>query len=63
MPDEDQRFLPIIGYGENLIEPVKPANGYGETSFPRTYSEARQRAKEQILNLRKKLITSLQKNG
>ncbi|MGG1641249.1 S8 family peptidase [Paenibacillus sp. NRS-1782] len=55
MPDEDQRFLPIIGYGENLIEPVKPANGYGETSFPRTYSEARQRAKEQILNLRKNI--------
>ncbi|OMF31944.1 S8 family peptidase [Paenibacillus peoriae] len=52
MPDKNQRFLPILGHGEKLIEPVKPAFGGGEVVFPRTYAEARDRVKRQVSDLR-----------
>ncbi|MGO0062633.1 S8 family peptidase [Brevibacillus fluminis] len=55
MSDEQQRFLPILGYGENLIEPVRPGSGGGEVNYPRTYAEARERVKQQVTNLRRSI--------
>ncbi|MFB5267668.1 S8 family peptidase [Paenibacillus enshidis] len=52
MSGDNQRFLPILGYGENLIEPVRPGSGGGEVNYPRTFAEARQRVKQQVSNLR-----------
>ncbi|MDF9841946.1 MULTISPECIES: S8 family peptidase [unclassified Paenibacillus] len=51
MPDDNQRLLPILGYGENLIEPVRPGSGGGEVTYPRSYSEARNRVKKQVSTL------------
>lgn len=52
MADDKQRYLPILGHGENLIEPVKPGTGFGSVSYPRTYEEARTRIKQQVMTLR-----------
>jgi hypothetical protein len=52
MADDKQRYLPILGHGENLIEPVKPTSGFGNISYPRTYEEARTRIKQQVRTLR-----------
>ncbi|WP_083932172.1 S8 family peptidase [Cohnella laeviribosi] len=53
----DQRYLPILGYGEKMIEPVTPRSGFGDPTFPRTYAEARDRVKKQISDLRRVVDT------
>jgi hypothetical protein len=52
MDKNEPKYLPIIGYGENLIEPSKKKFGSGPTSYPRTYSEARTKVKEDLKKLR-----------
>ncbi len=54
---DDQRLLPILGYGENMIEPVRPGRGAGDPVFPRTYAEARSRIKQQVSNVRRVIET------
>ncbi|WP_281869948.1 S8 family peptidase [Brevibacillus parabrevis] len=55
MSDDQQRLLPILGYGENLIEPVRPGPSGGEVAYPRTYAEARDRVKQQVINLKRSI--------
>lgn len=52
MENNGPKYLPILGYGENLIEPSKKKFGSGPTTFPRTYSEAKTKVKEDIKRLR-----------
>lgn len=48
MSDKGKEYLPIIGYGEKMIEPVTKKGGFGEPTFPRTYSQARNRIIKQV---------------
>lgn len=48
---KEQRFRPILGNGESMVEPVKPARGAGEPDYPRTYNEAKSRIKKQVSNV------------
>lgn len=48
MADKDKDFLPIIGYGERLIEATNKRYGFGDVSYPRTFSEARGKIKRQL---------------
>lgn len=49
---DDQKFLPILGYGERLIEPVRRGTGGGEPTFPRSFEEARELLTTQINTVR-----------
>jgi subtilisin family serine protease len=49
LADEQKReYLPIIGNGEKMITPVKKSFGGGETTYPRSYDEARGRIRRQV---------------
>ncbi|WP_282140331.1 S8 family peptidase [Cytobacillus oceanisediminis] len=48
MSDKEKEYLPIIGYGEKMIEPVTKKGGFGETTFPRSYTQARDRIIKQV---------------
>lgn len=56
MADEQNRdYLPIIGNGEKMIEPVKKAFGGGETTYPRSYNEAKKRISKQVKEIRNQI--------
>ncbi|WP_169799798.1 S8 family peptidase, partial [Cytobacillus firmus] len=56
MADEQKRdYLPIIGNGEKMIEPVKKAFGGGETTYPRSYIEAKSRISKQVKDIKAKI--------
>lgn len=52
---EDRKLYPIIGNGERLIEPTTKGFGGGEPTFPRSYIEARDLIKNNILDLKQKI--------
>ncbi|KXG44543.1 S8 family peptidase [Tepidibacillus decaturensis] len=43
-----QDYMPIIGNGEKMIEPIQKSYGGGETVYPRSYNEAKNRVKKQV---------------
>ncbi|MFP7335010.1 S8 family peptidase [Shouchella clausii] len=56
MADKQKRdYLPIIGNGEKMIEPVKKAFGGGETTYPRSYTEAKSRISKQVKDIKAKI--------
>lgn len=55
MSEDKKEYLPIIGYGERLIEPVRKNGGFGEPTFPRTYSQAQARVKKQVKIIKEKI--------
>lgn len=61
MDKKEPRYLPIIGYGEHLIEPSKKKFGSGPANYPRTFSEAKTKVKEDIVKLRNS-ISSIPEN-
>lgn len=54
---DEQKFSPILGYGERLIEPIQRGMGGNEVIFPRTYDEARHHVRTQIETLESKIAT------
>jgi subtilisin family serine protease len=54
MADKNKEYLPIIGYGERMIEAVTKKPGFGETTYPRNYSQARTRVKQQVQSVKEK---------
>lgn len=45
---EERILLPILGYGERLVQPTKKSGGGDKPQFPRTYQEARTHVKSQV---------------
>ncbi|MDV3433427.1 S8 family peptidase [Paenibacillus larvae] len=49
MTDKQKRdYLPILGNGEQMIEPIKKKMRGGEKPYPRSYDEAKNRIKRQL---------------
>ncbi|KEP29380.1 S8 family peptidase [Bacillus safensis] len=61
MDNNEPKYLPIIGYGENLIEPSKKKFGSNPPKFPQTYKEARTKVQEDLKKLRSS-ISSIPQN-
>ncbi|MCO7126140.1 S8 family peptidase [Sporolactobacillus shoreicorticis] len=55
MADDTNDYLPIIGSGENLIEPISKTFFGGQPAYPRTYGEAKNRIKTQLSVVRRNL--------
>lgn len=56
MSDESRKdYLPILGNGEKMIEPVKKSFGGGETTYPRSYAEAKELLNTQIRGVQKQI--------
>ncbi|MFB6465401.1 S8 family peptidase [Cytobacillus sp. Hz8] len=56
MSDKNNKeYLPIIGYGEKMIEPVTKKGGFGTPIFPRTFSQARNHIKNQVSVLKENI--------
>lgn len=49
----DKKYLPIIGRGEKMIEPITKKFGFGDATYPRSYQEAKKRIAEQVSTLKK----------
>ncbi|KQS20175.1 hypothetical protein ASF99_09845 [Exiguobacterium sp. Leaf187] len=50
MSDDVKR--PILGRGENLVEPIRKKSSGGEKSFPRTYEEAQKLVKDELVKVK-----------
>lgn len=48
-------YLPILGNGEKLIESVRKSRSFGDTTYPRSFKESKQRLLEQISIVEKEL--------
>lgn len=48
---KERILLPILGYGERLVQPTRKSGGGDKPQFPRTYQEARIHVKKQVNSL------------
>ena len=62
MSDSSRR--PILGRGENLVEPIIKRSSGGPKAFPRTYEEAKRLVKEELTKVKEDIACiPLDKNG
>lgn len=54
--EKGKEYLPIIGNGEKMIEPVTKSFGGGETTYPRSYAEARDLVKSQVKGVQEQIL-------
>lgn len=60
----DNLRRPILGRGENLVEPINKNSAGGPKEFPRSYEEAKKLVKEELVKVKKiSILFHLKKDG